>query len=336
MKKTSESSKNKQLPVISVIVPSYPNSKYPESIRAAQKQDYPSDKIQILHVQGRNASKQRNEAIQAANGEIVYFLDEDSVAPPDNLRKIASLFNDPSVILVGGPNVAPSDDTLVGQSIDVIWTSYFGILNKKSRYKPTGPIRLAKDHELIGCNLAICRNAIEKAGFFDCSLFPNEENDLIERIRQILPEKQLWYDPKLIVVRERPAHFSEYVKKLFCYGRGRSMQFRKRKSPTSIYHWVVLMLMLAMIILTITLPGGIIALVVLAASYLAVSLVTSIIGGLKKRHPVVAVYCLALFPLTHLSYTMGMIVGLFRKQPSINDCNVPIKTTAVPVKREHK
>src|SRR4051812_19459520 len=79
------------------------------AVAGAKELDYPADKLEILVARGKQPSVQRNVAMRAARGEIIYFLDDDSIPFAANLRRAAEQFLRPEVKMVGGPNLCPPD-----------------------------------------------------------------------------------------------------------------------------------------------------------------------------------------------------------------------------------
>ena len=79
------------------------------AVTAARALDYPADKVEIILARGKQPSVQRNTALRAARGELIYFLDDDSLALPGNLRRAVEHFRDPQVQMAGGPNLCPAD-----------------------------------------------------------------------------------------------------------------------------------------------------------------------------------------------------------------------------------
>ena len=66
------------LPTVTFIIPVPPGAPPPPALAAIERLSYPRDRIEIIVAEGTNPSAQRNQAIAAAHGDILYFLDDDS------------------------------------------------------------------------------------------------------------------------------------------------------------------------------------------------------------------------------------------------------------------
>ena len=73
------------LPRITIIIPTRPGDAAPQALAAAQALDYPREQLEIIVARGQQPSVQRNAALRAAQGDWIYFLDDDSLPLPDNL-----------------------------------------------------------------------------------------------------------------------------------------------------------------------------------------------------------------------------------------------------------
>src|SRR5207245_1452697 len=100
---------NQALPFVTVVIPTRPVQAEIPALTVSRALDYPREKLELLVVRGRQPAVQRNAALKAARGELIYFLDDDSMPHPANLRRAASHFSNPEVPLVGGPNLCPPD-----------------------------------------------------------------------------------------------------------------------------------------------------------------------------------------------------------------------------------
>ena len=141
------------LPSISVIIPAKPGLADVQAAAAALKFDYPREKLEILIARGTQPSVQRNTALRAATGDLIYFLDDDSVAPPDNLRRAVPTFARREVAMLGGPNLCPPDAPPLEQAFATVMGCWLAFGPSSARYKSAGVFRSTSEKELILCNL---------------------------------------------------------------------------------------------------------------------------------------------------------------------------------------
>lgn len=194
------------------------------AVASARALDYPPEKLEILLARGKQPSVQRNAALRAAAGEIIYFLDDDSRAFPDNVRRAVAHFADPAVKMVGGPNICPPEAPRLEQVFAVTMGTWLAFFTSCARYRPVGRRRAASEKELILCNLLARRDALLELGGFNEKLYPNEENALMDELQK--RGGKLLYDPELCVYRRPRPTLKAFVKMLMNYGRGRAEQVR--------------------------------------------------------------------------------------------------------------
>lgn len=215
---------NESLPTVTVLIAARPGQTEIKAVTAAKLLDYPREKIEILVARGRQPSVQRNTAMRAAKGELIYFLDDDSVPPPANVRRAVAAFADPQVKMIGGPNLCPPDAPFIEQVFALVHASWLAFFSSRARYASVGKVRVSGEKELILCNLAARRDAMLELGGFNEALYPNEENALMDELQK--RGGKLLYDPEMFVYR-RPRHnLKAFVKMLMNYGRGRAEQVR--------------------------------------------------------------------------------------------------------------
>ncbi len=198
--------------------------------------EYPSEKLEILVARGQQPSVQRNAGMRAATGEILYFLDDDSVPEPANLRSAVRRFEGPGVQVVGGPNLCPSDAPPLEQVFGLVLASWLAFGPSRARYTPVGEARETSEKELILCNLLARRETMLALGGFDEKLYPNEENALMDQIQQ--RGGKLLYDPALRVYRRPRPTLKAFARMLMTYGRGRAEQFRVNPGMGSALNFV--------------------------------------------------------------------------------------------------
>jgi len=215
---------NENVPSVTVLIAARPEQVAIKAVTASRALDYPREKLDILVVRGKQPSVQRNAGLKAARGELIYFLDDDSVPQPANLRRAVSHFSDPEVKMVGGPNCCPPEAPALEQVFALVLGSWLAFGPSRARYTPVGRKRKTSEKELILCNLVARRGALLELGGFNEALYPNEENALMDELQK--RGGKLIYDPEFFVARRPRANLKAFAKMLLTYGRGRAEQFR--------------------------------------------------------------------------------------------------------------
>ena len=115
---------SEHLPSVTVIIPARPDELEVTAVTAARALDYPADKLEIILARGKQPSVQRNTALRAASGELVYFLDDDALAVTGNLRRGVEKFRDAKVQMLGGPNLCPAVAPFLEQVFALVLSSW--------------------------------------------------------------------------------------------------------------------------------------------------------------------------------------------------------------------
>lgn len=309
---------SEKLPSVTLIIAARPEQADIKAVNAALQLDYPSGHIEIIVARGKQPSIQRNAALKAARGEWIYFLDDDSVPPPQNLRHAAKHFSDPAVKMIGGPNLCPPDAPPLEQVFAVVLASWLAFGPSRARYACVGNVRATSEKELILCNLLARRADLLELGGFNEALYPNEENALMDELQK--RGGKLIYDPQLLVHR-RPRHsLQAFGKMLRTYGRGRAEQFRVHPTFGSVANFVPPLFCLYLLTLAsfqITALGRPLALLkILSAVPLAVYAVAILLQTLVSMPANGVVRSLLAMPLlaaSHIFYGFGFWHGLFTK-----------------------
>src|SRR5439155_18075207 len=195
-----------------------------KAVAASRALDYPAERLEIIVARGKQPSVQRNAAMRAARGELIYCLDDDSTPQPGSLRLAAAHFRDPTVKMVGGPNVCPAEAPPLERVFALVLGSWLAFGPSRARYAPVGAVRATSEKELILCNLVARREAMLELGGFNEALYPNEENALMDELQK--RRGKLIYDPQFIVQRRPRPTLKAFAKMLLTYGRGRTEQVR--------------------------------------------------------------------------------------------------------------
>ena len=177
---------------------------------------------EILVAEGRSPSRQRNAALELAQGEIVVFLDNDCRPLPGYWEELEHALARPGVDVVGGPVLLLPGATWNEKIFHALLAHRLLAGPVSSRYTSRGDFRPATQSDLILCNLAMRRAAMEKVGPFSAHLYPNEENEWLERAARL--QIGIFYDPLLTVDRPQRRSWGAFLTMLFRYGVGRTRQ----------------------------------------------------------------------------------------------------------------
>jgi hypothetical protein len=299
---------------VAIIIPVKPGGTV-SALSRLRGLDYPVDACEIMVAEGKQPSRQRNLAAAAASGDILYFLDDDSLVEPDFLRRAVRHFDDQSVAVVGGPSLTPDSDSDLQHSFAMVFTSPIGGGGMRNRYRQTGDVRETGDHELILCNLSFRKDIFIRFGGFDERLYPNEENELMERIKR--DGGRLIHDPGLAVRRSQRRTLGAFCRQLAGYGRGRGEQtvFSGVVKPIT---FVPSLFLIYLLLLPFT-HNPVYYLPLLC--YLILTCGIAVAAAVSSGHPRAAVLLPVVFPLFHICYGWGMLRGLVagarKREPSV-------------------
>lgn len=329
-------------PTISVIIPRKVDESAEEAIQAVLQSDYPQHFMEIIEVIGESPSKQRNRGAAISSGEILYFLDNDSIVRPNLFSRIVKYYLDSPICVndqpegceelagVGGPNLTPKTDGFLQKISGYAFASPFAALKMCARFKSTGKMRFAGEQELILCNLSIRKKSFLRENGFNESMYPNEENEFINRLMQ--KGYKFIYDPDAFLYRSRRNHFWGFIRQLFNYGGGRADQILvegfSRKSllfflPSGLFCYLILFTLLNILehflwwsFLPLALYGG---LATLSALQFAI----------QERNPLLAGILPIWYLLMHLSYGTGLLHGFWE---ALSPLKKDSTTSSPPVK----
>ena len=307
---------------VTVIIPHRVGENIENTLAGIYMSDYDKNNIEIFQAEGTHPTVQRNECIKQASGDIVYFIDNDSMINPNNIKKAVEIFEtNENVAIVGGPaihNVNSSKE----KYIDKCMRSYYAVGPIANRYSVNKTSsREGTDRDVILCNLFIRLNVLFEAGLFNESLYPNEENALIDKILSL--GYKLMYDPQIIVKRPPRSSLRLYIKMLLNYGRGRFEQLYRDFNKKNLIFTLPAFFSLYIIFLPIVLFIFLITKIVFLALYFipfglyfAVTLLAGIITSLKEAGFINKIKGFFVFPymffITHFFYGLGFFYGIIR------------------------
>ena len=317
---------------VTIVIPVRPGMT-PTALERIARLEWPSVQLELLVAEGANPSRQRNQAVQQARGEVIYFLDDDSLVAPDCLRRLQQHFSDPRVVAVGGPSLTPASDSRFQRAVGFLLGLPLASGGVRARYRAFGKLRHTSERELILCNLAIRRERFLTCGGLDERLYPNEENELLDRLQQ--EGGRFMHDPELTVQRSQRPTVRAFVWQMFRYGRGRARQTRLA-GPSGLMPFAPLGLLLYLFVLPF-----------LAQSFWYLPLCVYSAGALcsgvwavwQQRQAYLLLAVPVLLPLMHIANGAGLLAGFLlplAQQPCYKDVDITVRSLspAQPVSGE--
>jgi len=290
------------IPRYTVIVPVL-RFRADEPVLASLRETAPIGGLQILVAEGRHPARQRNAALARATGAIVVFLDNDCTISPRFWTALDLDFARPEVEVVGGPALLRPQANGAEKIFHALLTHPFVVGPISARYAARGVFRATSQTELILCNLAARHAIFERTGPLSTQLYPNEENEWLDRAQRA--GVHIFYDPDLQVYRPQRSSWIAMAVMLLRYGIGRTRQLQVSKwRPTA--HQAAPLILLGPVLAVLLGPAYLVALGVL---WLALALLVAATCGGTLYWPQRLLAGLVA-PLIPLLYATGQVLGI--------------------------
>lgn len=219
---------------VSVVVISRPGDFEPRALQTWRQLGCPGE---CWWVRGHQPAAQRNAGARKARGRWLVFWDDDveldavdwqlwreamlaaDQAPSETSDRTRAVPETVGILGVG--SLVSGQETLASLALSSRWLAGAAA----ARYRVGSELDgCCDDRALIGCGLAVRRDVWEVLGGMDERLFPNEENDFMERAQRA--GFDLWRVGRAAVRRPARKNLGQMVRQLFRYGRGRGRQNR--------------------------------------------------------------------------------------------------------------
>lgn len=267
----------------------------------------------------------RNAGIRAAKYDTVAFIDADCEATVSWLSTLervlsAEVEKDPKVAAVGGPNVMPEDATLFRRIVAVAVTNYWG--NHGSVQAKVPGQRIEVDH-LPTLNVMYVKERVLEVGLFDEQQGNiSEDVDMSHRLRAA--GYKLLCEPNAVISHRWREDIWSWMRNIEVYGKGRTWLMKKDRSHIKPQFAAPVLLLIAFVMAllsplswALSLPQWFtFFLVVPFATYVVLTLLMSMFACFSNGKPQYIPAVFVIYTVTHLSYGVGQIHGLFAKRGS--------------------
>lgn len=314
------------MPFVSVLIPVFNEEKYIEQcLCSLQSQTYPVDKMEWIIIDGDSKDRTRdiierfktnhpikllinekhstpislNMGVQEANGEFIIRLDAHSLYPEDYIMNCVECLLETNADNVGGW-IRTESNGFVGNAIARVLSSPFGVGNSSFRTKQDSAY---VDTVPYG---AFRKTVFEEIGWFNENLLRSEDNDINARI--IENGGKIFLSEKINSVYYCRDNISDFLLQGLKNGNALFRTLRINPRAMRIRHYIPFTFLLSLLVLPflyLVVPGIKWLLFLELTLYLVLDLYFSFV-----KNNVFGFITLWLFPLYHLSYGLGSLLGL--------------------------
>ncbi len=322
------------LPLVSIVIPMLNEVKAIERcITSILSQDYPTDKIEIVVVDGfstdgsreivqnfsKNSSNVKlednpikrtpaalNIGIKKSTGSVVIILGAHTKIKSDFIKLNILYMQKMDVLCTGGTQVNIGE-TFIQQAIGDAMGSIFGI--------PSAPYRFANKARFVDTVVyaAYNKKLFDEIGYFDEELHISEDAELNWRIRKA--GHKIYFTPEIVSYYYPRPCLKSLAKQFLNYGILRANVIKKHFDASKIIHLTppaFILVSLLSLIFGIFYPIFLKLFAGIWLFYLMVLFTASVITSFKKRNPGALFIYPFIFAILHLCWGSGFIVGLFK------------------------
>ena len=236
-----------------------------------------------------------NIGIKESNGQFISRLDVHTIYPKNYFEKCIELSKTIDADNIGG-TIISCGVSICGKAIAHSMSSLFGVGNSTPRIK-------SYDGYVDSIAFGFWdKQVFDKYGFFDETLIKNQDEDhnylIIENGGKVYQSSKI---KTYYFVREK---IIDFIKQMFYYGFYKPLVLVKNISRIKIRHIIPSLFSVYIFTLFFSLnPFWLIPLFL----YLLLNILFSIIN---KKNMLTKIVCIIIFPIMHMSYGIGFILGL--------------------------
>ena len=247
-----------------------------------------------------------NAALARASGDYIIRLDAHSIPEPNYVALCIETLEETGAANVGGAwEIKPSGNSWIARSIAAAASHQLGAGDARYRYKgDAGEVHTVP----FG---AFQRSWIDKVGEFNQSLLSNEDYEYNYRLRRA--GGKIWFDPKIQSVYFARSNLRDLMQQYLRYGYWKAMMLAR--NPDSLRWRQALpagfvLLLLALSILALVLPGTRVLLASFVGVYLSITIGFGLVEAMRKRDPWLSIgFPIALWTM-HLAWGSAFNGGI--------------------------
>lgn len=322
--------------LVSFIIVAYNAEKViKSSLKCLKKQTYPHDEIEIILVDSNSSDKTKsimeeykntvhdfkriivldnpkktlpcgwNVALKESKGEVILRVDAHSTFPnnfiEENVKEIEKGEN-----IVGGHRISvTSDDTQWQKTLLIAEQSLFG--SGIAKYRRTNERKYVNTlaHAMYR------KKVFDEVGLYNENLARTEDNEMHYRMRKA--GYKFLLSPNIVSYHHARNTLKGMIKQKYSNGKWIGITMKYCPKCFSIYHFVPLVFVLAiMICLIIALLGNNLFLILLASVYLVFNIVNLAIIIINNGFNTQYLILPFIFLILHISYGIGTMIGFIK------------------------
>lgn len=187
------------------------------------------EKVRIIATGKVGPADKRDIGANYARGDILVFFDDDSYPSSNILSEANKIFEDNTIVAVGGPAITPRSDNFFQKVSGAVFLSKFSGGNPE-RYLSVGRVKQIDDWPSV--NLMMRKKIFLQVGGFASPYWPGEDTQLCWRVTKRFRQKMV-YSPDLIVYHHRRSGLINHLIQVGAYGLHRGY-FAKKFPETSL------------------------------------------------------------------------------------------------------
>ena len=317
------------MPFVTIVMPCRDEQAHIElCVSAAQTQDWPAERLEILIADGMSIDSTReilarlaahdprivlidnpariqaaglNECIRRARGEVIVRMDVHADYPSDFVRKCVEALDRTGADNVGGA-ARPRARTFFQRCVSAALASPLGVGG--SRYRQAD----AEGFVESVWPGAFRRAVFERVGLFDPNATTNEDAELNQRI--VASGGRVYLSRDIVVHYYPRSSMRALARQYFGYGRGRARTLLKHRGLLSWRPALPFLGLAAEAVLLATSPWHPLGSWSLVAYALATGAEAVRVG--RGQGPLAIAVVWSIFPVLHLSHGVGFAAGLVR------------------------